>query len=329
MNLTPINKAGGVEGFCLIKALDKKVTAKGLPYLDLVLTDAHGEMPAKFWDYKEDVHATFSPGQLIRVRGTLNDFNGIEQLRVERIRPVVESDEVNINDFVPGAEYAGEAMLAEINTVVNGFQDKDLKQLVTAVLDENKNKLLYWPAAFKLHHAMRGGLLYHTLSILRLAQGLCKIYPFVDHDLLFAGVVLHDIAKTEEFEVEDTGIVSGYTTDGSLIGHLVRGAMAVERIGTKLGTPKELLMLLEHMIISHHGEPDFGAAVRPMFLEAEILAQLDMMDARIYAIAQAVDSIDSGGFTARQWALDNRKLYNHARVTSSQPKANLIDNQNK
>ncbi|NLX93421.1 MAG: HD domain-containing protein [Clostridiales bacterium] len=325
MNLTPINKAGGVEGFCIIKSLEKKVTAKGLPYLDLVLTDAHGEMTAKFWDYKEDLHAKYAAGQLIRVRGTLNEYNGIEQLRVEKIRPVVESDEVDINDFVPGAEYSGEAMLAEIYTVVNSFKDEPLKQLITAILDERKDKLLYWPAAFKLHHAMRGGLLYHTLSILRLAQGLCKIYPFVDHDLLFAGVVLHDIAKTQEFEVEDTGIVSGYTTDGNLVGHLVRGAMAVERIGSKLGTPKELMMLLEHMIISHHGEPEFGAAVRPMFLEAEILAQLDMMDARIYAIAQAVEAVDGGEFTVRQWSLDNRKLYNHARGASSEPKANLMD----
>jgi 3'-5' exoribonuclease len=329
MNLTPINKAGGVEGFCVIKALGKKVTAKGLPYLDLMLTDAHGELPAKFWDYKEDVHAKFSAGQLIKIKGTISEYNGNDQLRVERIRPAVESDEVNINDFVPGAEYSGEAMLAEIVSVVNNFKDNNLKQLVTAVVDEYKDRLLYWPAAFKLHHAMRGGLLYHTLSILRLAQGLSKVYPFVDSDLLFSGVILHDMAKTEEFEVTNTGIASGYTTDGNLIGHLVRGAMAVERIGTALGTPKELLMLLEHMVISHHGEPEFGAAVRPMFLEAEILAQLDLIDARIYAIAQAVDGVDDGEFTVRQWSLDNRKLYNHARGMSSGPKANLIDNQNK
>ena len=130
MNLTPINKAGGVEGFCLIKSLEKKVTAKGLSYLDLVLTDAHGEMPAKFWDYKEDLHAKFAAGQLIRVRGTLNVFNGVEQLRVERIRPVIDSDEVDINDFVPGAEYTGEAMLAEIYAAVTAFKDEHLKLLL-------------------------------------------------------------------------------------------------------------------------------------------------------------------------------------------------------
>jgi len=323
MNLAPFNKAGGVEGFCIIKALEKKTTAKGLPYLDLVLADSSGEISAKYWDYKEELQGRFDAGQLVKVKGTISVYNDAEQLRVERMRPVIDSDDVNIGDFVPSAEYTGEAMLAEIMAVISAIKDKNLKNLTTAVIEEYKDKLLFWPAAFKLHHAVRGGLLYHTLSILRLAQGLCKVYPFVDSDLLFAGVVLHDIAKTEEFEVAETGIASGYTTDGSLIGHLVRGAMAVERIGTALGTPKELLMLLEHMLISHHGEPDFGAAVRPMFLEAEILAQLDLMDSRIYEIAQAVEEVDGGEFTARQWALDNRKLYNHGR-SPAEPKADLM-----
>ncbi len=324
MNLTAINKAGGVEGFCIIKSLEKKTTAKGLPYLDLVLTDKTGEIVAKFWDYKEELQGRFETGQLVKVKGTVAAYNDIDQLRVERLRPAIDTDEVTIADFVPSAEFSGEEMLAEIMTMVAAFQEKDLKVLTTAIIDEYKSKLIYWPAAFKLHHSMRCGLLYHTLSILRLAQGVCKVYPFVDSDLLFAGVILHDIAKTEEFEVAETGIASGYSTDGSLVGHLIRGAMAVERIGTELGTPKKLLMLLEHMIISHHGEPEFGAAVRPMFLEAEILAELDLMDSRVYEIAQAVDEVDNGEFTVRQWALDNRKLYNHGR-NIVEPKANLIN----
>ena len=136
MNLQPINKAGGVEGFCLIKSLEKKVTAKGLPYLDLVLTDASGEMSSKFWDYKEDLHAKFTAGQLVWVRGTINEYNGSEQLRVERIRPVVESDGVRIDDFVPGTEYGGEEMLAEITAVVNAIGDEELQKLNTMIIKE-------------------------------------------------------------------------------------------------------------------------------------------------------------------------------------------------
>jgi 3'-5' exoribonuclease len=323
MNLQPFNKTGGVEGYCLIKSLEKKTTAKGLPYLDMILADKDGEIPAKFWDYKEELQGRFEAGQLVKVRGTVSVYNDADQLRVERLRPATDEDNLRIDDFVPGTEYSGEAMFEAITQVVDSFRDTQLKSLVKAMLAEYKAKLLYWPAAFKLHHAMRGGLLYHTLSILRLAQGVCKVYPFVDADLLYAGVVLHDIAKTGEFEVAETGIASGYTTDGSLVGHLVRGAMAVEKAGTELGTPKELMMLLEHMIISHHGEPEFGAAVRPMFLEAEILSQLDLIDSRIYAIAQSVGEINTGDFTMRQWALDNRKLYNHGRVPYD-PKTNLI-----
>ncbi len=111
--------------------------------------------------------------------------------------------------------------------------------------------------------------------------------------------------------------------EGSLIGHLVKGAMTIEQIGTELGTDRELLLLLEHMVISHHGEPEFGAAVRPMFLEAEILSELDMLDARIYEISAAVSEVPAGAFTARQWALDNRKLYNPG-LHYVTPKADLL-----
>lgn len=313
MNFTQLNKNGAVEGFCLIKTVEQKMTAKGSVYLDMTLTDSDGEINAKLWDYKAEIHGTFSPNDLIKIRGTIQPFNDTQQLRIERIRTVSESDNVRIEDFVPSAGFSGEAMFNELMSVANGFSDEELKLLVTTLLNEYRDKLIYWPAAFRLHHAIRGGLLYHTLSILRMAQSVARIYPFIDSDLLFAGVILHDIAKTQEFDVASTGIASGYTADGNLIGHLVRGAMAVEKCGRELGISDNTLMLVEHMIISHHGEPEFGAAVRPMFLEAEILSSLDTLDAKIYEIEQACRAVEPGEFTPRQWALDNRKLYNHDR----------------
>jgi 3'-5' exoribonuclease len=202
-------------------------------------------------------------------------------------------------------------MFAELRAVAESLQDAQLRDLALTLLDERREAMLYWPAAFKLHHAVRGGLLYHTLSLVRLAQDVCRLYPFVDRELLLCGTILHDIAKTEEFDVADTGIAGGYTADGTLIGHLVRGAMAVEKTGKALGIDEEKLMLVEHMLLSHHGEPEFGAAVRPMFIEAEILSSLDMLDARIYEMRAALSGVPEGDFSARQWALDNRKFYNH------------------
>lgn len=316
MEFRMIDNKGTAEGYCLIKTLEKKINVKGVPYLDMTLTDRTGEISAKLWDYREEIHAWIQPNMLVKVRGVISEYNGADQFRTERIRPVVDADNVRIEDFVPSAPYSGEQMLESLVTLVEGFENEDLKTLVLSLLSESREKLLYWPAAFKLHHAIRGGLLYHTLSIVRLAQEACVIYPFVDRDLLLSGAILHDIAKLSEFEAQSTGIASGYTTQGTLIGHLVRGAMMVEKKGKELGTDSETLMLLEHMLLSHHGEPEFGAAVRPMFLEAEILSSLDMLDARIYEIQSAIAGTASGEFSARQWALENRKFLNHGRTQS-------------
>ena len=322
MNFESMGKSGAVEGFCLIKTCDKKTTAKGLPYLDMILSDASGEIVAKLWDYNEEAHGSYETNNIVKVRGTISPYNGADQLRVERIRLAIPSDNINIEDFVQSADYSGDMMYSELEAIVTGFSDADFKSIVLKLLKENKEKLLYWPAAFKLHHAIRGGLLYHTLSIVRLAQGVCKIYPSVNPDLLLAGAILHDIGKLEEFEVSDTGLASGYTVDGNLIGHLVRGAIAIEKAGEELRITPDKYRLLQHMLISHHGEPEFGAAVRPMFLEAEILSTLDLLDSRIFEIENSVSAIAPGEYSQRQWALDNRKFFNHG-LSAVDTKANL------
>ncbi len=313
MNFTPLNQNGLYEGFALITRSEKKVTAKGKDYLDLVLSDASGEISAKYWDYNEAAQGQFPAETLVKVRGTLSQYNGADQFRVERIRNATEGDNVNIADFVRSAAYDGEFMYRQLTEQVEAFSDDDLKRLVLHMLEENKEKLLIWPAAFKLHHAVRGGLLLHTLSIVRLCTGVCRVYPFVDADLLIAGAILHDIAKLSEFVVGNAGIASGYTAEGNLIGHLVKGAMMIEEASKALDIPHDKAMLLQHMVLSHHGEPDFGAAVRPAFLEAELLSELDLMDARVYQIAEAISPLQAGAFSNRLWALENRKMYNHAR----------------
>lgn len=314
MNFTPLGTSGAHEGYCLIKSVEKKLTAKGVPYLDLTLADNGGEINAKLWDYKETPSNQFKKFDFVKVRGTYVPFNDTMQFRVERIRAVLPEDNVMIEDYVPSACLTGETMLAEIEKIVASFSDEELKKLVSAVIAEYRERLVYWPAAKNLHHAVRSGLLMHTLSILRLAAGVCKIYRFVNYDLLCSGAILHDIAKIEEIDVSSTGIASEYTARGNLLGHLVMGAMAIDRIGRANGIPDETLTLVEHMLISHHGTPEFGAAKLPMFIEAELLSELDLMDARLYEMHQAVEAVETGAFTPRQWALENRNLYNHGKA---------------
>ena len=311
MNFTEIGHNGQVEAFAVIKQCDRKTAKNGNFYLDMILSDKQGEISAKLWDYNEVSHGRYEADMFVKVRGTLLKYNGSDQLRVERIRPVCDSDNVNIADYVKSAQYSGEDMYSALYGKIRNFSDEELKKLVLYLLDENKEQLLYFPAAYRLHHAIRGGLLMHTSAIVKLCEGVCKVYPFVDRELLISGAVLHDIAKTKEFSVSASGIASGYTVEGNLIGHLVKGAMMIEKAAQSLSVSEEKSMLLQHMVLSHHGEPDFGAAVRPLFLEAELLSELDLMDARVYEIMNAVDGLEKGSFSQRQWELDNRKIYKH------------------
>ena len=162
----------------------------------------------------------------------------------------------------------------------------------------------------------------HTASIVEMAEKVCQVYPNVNRELLISGAILHDVAKTFEMETSKSGLCSHYSVGGELIGHLVKGAMYVEEAAEKLGITGDKVILLEHMILSHHSQPEFGSPVRPMFLEAEILASLDALDAAIFEINAASSNVKPGEFTDRQWALDNRKLYNHG-LSSTEHIVNL------
>ena len=314
MNFTPVDNKGLVDGFCLIKSIDKKTSSKGDTYLDMSLSDSDGEINAKLWRYSPELHGEYTVNELIKIRGVVSQYNGSDQLKIDRIRHVTPEDGVNVSDYVKSADYTGEQMYNELYSIAEGFKDEDLKKIVLAILEDERLPLLYWPAAFKLHHAVRGGLLMHTLSIVRLAEGVCTVYPFVDRELLISGAILHDIAKLKEFNVSDTGVATGYSNEGNLLGHLAMGAMVINKYAEELNISPKTAMLLEHMVLSHHGDPEFGAAVRPMFIEAELLSELDLMDSRVYEMREAVAATNPEEFSSRIWAMDNRKLFNHTRT---------------
>ncbi len=313
MNFTPVDNSGRVDGYCLIKSVEVKTSSKGDTYLDFTLGDATGEINGKLWRYTPAEHGEYKVNELVKIRGTISQYNGADQLRIERIRPTTESDNVRLEDFVRTSGFDSAQMFDELLKIAEGFSDAELKTIVTAILKDNRENLLYWPAAFKLHHALRGGLLMHTLSIVRLCEGVCLVYPFIDKELLLSGAILHDISKLQEFEVNDAGVADGYTVEGNLLGHIAMGATTIDKYAEKLGISRKTSMLLQHMILSHHGEPEFGAAVRPMFIEAEVLSEMDLLDSRIFEMREAVAATKPNDFSGRLWALDNRKLYNHNR----------------
>lgn len=319
MNFKTLNN-GMCDGFVLIKKCEEKKTKNGASYLDLIIGDKDGEMPAKLWDFSGK--EIFEEEMVVKIRGTVEQYNGKDQFRIAQIRPAAAGDDYNLSELVPSSEVGGQQIFNMLLKRAEAFKDPDFKAITTTILNEKKDLLINCPAAFKLHHAMIGGLMLHTMSIVRMAEEICRIYPNINKDLLLAGAILHDVAKTWEFSLGKTGLVKGYSTEGELIGHLVKGAMYVEEAGKKLNISREKTVLLEHMILSHHGVPEYGSPVRPMFLEAEILSALDTLDAEIYEFNSATSKAEPGKFTERQWSLDNRKLYNHG-LSSTEHKVKL------
>lgn len=308
------NTRGTIEAFLLVKSCDLKTARSGASYLDMILTDGKDSIVGKVWNYTQGADNIPRVNTLIKVRGTVSPYNGQDQLKVERFRPADDGDDVSLSDFVPSTVFSGESMYEEICRIANSFSDENLKKLTLAILNEYRERIIELPAAFRLHHAIRGGLMMHTLSICRLAQSVITLYPSVDGDLLLCGAILHDVAKCEEFQVSEAGLVDGYTVNGTLLNHLVRGAIIIDEIGKREEIDENTLLLVEHLLVSHHGKPEFGAAVRPSFLEAEILSALDTLDANIYEIENAVKDVAPGSFTNKMWALDDRKFYNHGRM---------------
>ena len=238
----------------------------------------------------------------------MQEYNNRAQLRIDKMREATDADDIDMSQLTPVAPYPPKQMLDEIHERIDAIKDDSLRALIRARIDECGEKLSYYPAATKLHHAERSGLLHHTTTMLKTAKAVCEIYTDLDSDLLAAGVILHDLCKLDEIAADELGMATDYTREGMLIGHLVMGVAELHRLGKELGVRSELIMLLEHMILSHHDLPEYGSPKPPMFPEAEVLHTLDVLDARMFEMKRELANVQPGCFTERIWSLE-RKLY--------------------
>jgi len=306
----------------ILKKYDVREAKSGNKYVDLVISDSTGEISGKFFNYEPGVSKIFSAGDFVCIVGKVKRFNNAFQVTVDDVsNPPADAKK---EDYVKASPYDTTAMFAKVISMISTVKDDELKKLTTTILEKYHDKLSYYPAAKSMHHAVRGGLLMHTLSVMTLAEKICEVYPQADRDLLICGAALHDIGKISEMDADDLGVAGDYTADGNLVGHLVRGAMIVRFVGTSLKTDDEKLRLIEHMLLSHHGEPDFGAAVRPKFLEAYLLHMIDNMDAKVYEFSEIESELDPKSFSQKQWALDGITIYNPGRK-EVKPGANILD----
>ena len=293
------------EGFLLVRSAEKRKDVKGNDYVDMNLTDRTGEINCKIWNWVPDTEAP-ETGSAVKVRGTVQEYNGRLQLRVEKWRAATPEDPVDMSQLVPCAPRKPEDMMAEIREAVNSFRSENLRKLTEGMLELAGGDLSWFPAAQRMHHAERSGLLHHTTDMLRLAEAMLQIYPWLNRDLLLAGVIIHDLGKMDELKSDRAGNVTDYTRDGQLLGHLVRGITNLNRVADKLGIRGECVALLEHMLLSHHGESEYGSPKAPMFPEAEALHWIDIMDARMNTMKGVEDKTPEGAFSEKVFSLDRR-----------------------
>ena len=306
-------KDGAVfDDFFMIKSLYVKTGSTGKQYLDMTLSDATGEVVAKKWDLDPAEAAEYEkvvPGKLVKVRAQVTDWKGQKQLRVTKMRYATAEDNLVKSDYFKAAPEKPEDMYAYITGRIRDFEDEDLKRLCLSLYEENKDKLMYYPAAMSNHHAEYAGLLYHVKRMMMMGERACEVYTNLSKDLLLAGVAIHDIEKLTEIESDKNGVSPGYSFEGQMLGHLVQGVKVVHDKCRELGIGYEKEIMLEHMCISHHYEPDFGSPKKPLFPEAEMLHYLDMVDAKMFDFEAALVSVEPGDFGDKVWTLDNRKPY--------------------
>jgi len=262
----------------------------GSSWLQLELSDRTGTISAKMWENFTAIVSTFDRDDVVQIRGRVKLYNGQKELTLETVIPSAEHD-YELADFLPHTKYDVEELYSKLRAAVAQMSNPYLQQLLTSFIADPAiaPKLKRAPAAMTMHHAFIGGLLEHIVSLIGLARAISEHYRELDADLLLTGVVLHDIGKIEELRYA-RGIE--YSTEGRLLGHIMIGAgMVHERIKAISGFPTPLAVLVEHLILSHHGTHEFGSPTLPQVREAVALNFIDDFDSKMAAMGATIDSL--------------------------------------
>ncbi len=278
-----------------------KITAmakNGKPYMTLKLMDSTGEVDGRIWDRVDDLSNQFDTDDFVRVDAKANVFMGKMQLVVQHLDKVAE-ESVDLADFLPVSDRCVTEMRSELDRLLDSLQNPFVRDLLRSFFDDAEfyHTFSRAPAAKSMHHTYIGGLLEHSLAVAALATDVAKRYPQVDRDLLISGAMLHDVGKVSELSFERS---FNYTDEGKLLGHIIIGVQMIdERIRNIPGFPHELSMKIKHLLLSHHGQYDFGSPKRPKFLEAVILNYIDELDSKINAVQLHIDKEhQSSGWTS-------------------------------
>ena len=302
------NEGEHLQTNLLIANVVKGTTNSGAPYLSLTLQDSSKAIEAKLWDVKPELASQIETGKVYEFDLEIIKYKNNLQAKVLKVLPISQSN-INMENYLFKSPISKSELKSTIQDGINQIENTNIAKIVTSMLNYYSNDVFEYPAASKIHHNFIGGLATHTSGMLKIGIALCDIYKEINKDYLLAGIILHDLGKIEELT---SPAVTEYSPKGKLLGHISIMDARLAQIGKELNLDdSQELMILRHMILSHHGEYEYGSPVRPETLEAEILSQIDNIDAKINIISKALDEVKPGEFSQKVFAMDNRVFYKY------------------
>lgn len=285
------------------------VTNQGSPYLSMTLQDQSGTIEGKLWNVTPTQEAVVKVGSVIMIDGDVLKYRGKLQLRIKDVSSI-NQDEIDLSHFIMASDISKDELKKRIQNYRDQITNQNLRIIVETLFERYGDDFFVYPAAAKNHHDFVGGLANHTLEMCDIARGICEVFPSINKELLLSGILIHDFKKIDEYI---SPVVVEYSTEGKLLGHISMLAAEIYEIAKAHAIEdSQEVLLLRHMVLSHHGKLEFGSPVLPQILEAEVLSLIDDMDARIQMFEKNLQTVEKGEFTTRIFPLENRFLYHHS-----------------
>lgn len=291
----------------LVKEVIEKEARNGNSYVTVTLSDGSGEIKANFWNMTKDSFPACN-GDVVYAVVDAAPYQGSMGYTIKNVRPVNESDNIDISDFVACAPVKPNVLYDICMNEIDEMRDREIARLVRKLYEDNRDVLIRSSAAKSVHHNIIGGLLWHVYRMVQSAKGICSTYENINADMVIAGILLHDIGKIKELDTDPLGVTS-YTSDGVLFGHLFIGAEMIRNTGSKLGITPEKIDALTHIILSHHGKQEWGAVVLPATPEAYIVHIVDLLDSHIYTYEKVTQELAPGESSDRVAVLNGAVIH--------------------
>lgn len=303
--ISELNDGMHISGQYLVASSAKCVNNVGAAYLNLELKDSSGSINAKKWEVSLQDEEIFKVGNVVSIEGEVLKYKESLQIKILSAE-AVDPNDIDVVKFIKQPPVSKEELIKRFNAHVESIKNEDCRKILDYLIKRLSPKIFEYPAAVSVHHDYASGLLMHTVSMADHGVYFANYYKDVDKDILLTGILLHDLGKTIEFEGP---IIYKYSLEGRLLGHISLMVSEIRRAAEGLKINSEVPLLLEHMVLSHHGLIEFGSPVLPMTKEALLLSMIDNIDSKMVIVEKALEGVKPGEFSSKVFPLDNRFIY--------------------